>query len=100
MCNLDDRETVGQISENIYMEYFLGYPNFTNESPFNASLVVEFRKRLGMDNLNAINEKIVAIKTQLESSHKSQNPITDSENENVQSNNQQNNINDTESKGR
>lgn len=25
MCNLDDRETVNQISENIYMQYFLGY---------------------------------------------------------------------------
>ncbi|WP_460881194.1 transposase [Pontibacter rugosus] len=25
LCNLDDRETVSQISENIYMQYFLGY---------------------------------------------------------------------------
>src|SRR5659263_289470 len=38
MCNLDDRETVDQISENIYMQYFLGYPSFTNEKPFDASL--------------------------------------------------------------
>ncbi len=29
MCNLDDRETVDQISENIYMQYFLGYSSFT-----------------------------------------------------------------------
>jgi len=48
MCNLDDRETVDQISENIYMQYFLGYPSFTNETPFDSSLFVEFRKRLGM----------------------------------------------------
>ncbi len=100
MCNLDDRETVDQISENIYMQYFLGYPSFTNESPFDASLFVEFRKRLGMDNLNAINEKIVAIKTQLESSHKSESPTRDSENENEQSNNQHDNINDTDHIGR
>lgn len=100
MCNLDDRETVDQISENIYMQYFLGYPSFTNESPFDASLFVEFRKRLGMDNLNAINEKIVALKTKLESPHKHDNRIADSENENEQSNNQQNNTNDTEPKGR
>jgi hypothetical protein len=26
MCNFDDRETINQISENIYMQYFLGYP--------------------------------------------------------------------------
>jgi transposase, IS5 family len=100
MCNLDDRETVDQISENIYMQYFLGYPSFTNESPFDASLFVEFRKRLGMDNLNAINEKIVALKTKLESPHKPDNRISDSENENEQSNNQQDNTNDTEPKGR
>jgi transposase, IS5 family len=100
MCNLDDRETVDQISENIYMQYFLGYPSFTNESPFDASLFVEFRKRLGMDNLNAINEKIVALKTQLEGSHKPENRIADSENENEQSNNEQDNISDTEHKGR
>ena len=66
MCNLDDRETVDQISENIYMQYFLGYPSFTNETPFDASLFVEFRKRLGMENLNAINEKIIALKTRIE----------------------------------
>ena len=29
LCKLDDRETVDQISENIYMQYFLGYPSFT-----------------------------------------------------------------------
>jgi hypothetical protein len=63
LCNLDDRETVDQISENMYMQYFLGFSSFTPEPPFDASLFVEFRKRLGMDTLNAINEKIVALKT-------------------------------------
>ena len=32
MCDLDDRETVAQISENIYMQYFLGYTSFTDVS--------------------------------------------------------------------
>lgn len=66
--NLDDRETVEQIRENMYMQYFLGYSSYTNEPPFDASLFVDFRKRLGMENLNAINDKIVALKTQLETS--------------------------------
>ncbi len=66
MCNLDDREAVDQMSENIYMQYFLGYSSFTNEPPFDASLFVEFRKRLGMENVNAINERIVALKTHVE----------------------------------
>jgi len=67
LCNLDDRETVDQISENIYMQYFLGYPSFTNEAPFDASLFVDFRKRLGIDQINAINERIVAMKAKFES---------------------------------
>ena len=57
LCNLDDMETVDQISENIYMQYFLGYPSFTNEAPYDPSLLTDFRKRLGMDHVNAINEK-------------------------------------------
>ena len=79
LCNLDDRETVEQISENIYMQYFLGYSSFTNEQPFDASLFVEFRKRLGIDNLNAINERVVALKTKLESSQKETKPTHDQE---------------------
>lgn len=67
MCNLDDRETVDLISENIYMQYFLGYTSFTDEKPFDASLFVDFRKRLGVANVNAINERIVALKTHFES---------------------------------
>ena len=53
------------MAENIYMQYFLGYTSFTNEPPFDASLFVDFRKRLGMDSLNAINEKIVHTKNQV-----------------------------------
>jgi len=48
------------------MQYFLGYSTFTPEAPFDASLFVEFRKRLGMDCLNEINERIVALKTKME----------------------------------
>lgn len=61
LCNLDDRETVDQISENMYMQYFLGFTSFSNEPPFDPSLFVEFRKRIGMDQVNAINEKIAEL---------------------------------------
>lgn len=50
------------------MQYFLGYSNFTTEPPFDAFFFIEFRKRLGLDSLNAINDKIVALKTQMEAS--------------------------------
>ena len=66
--NLDDRETVEQIRENMYMQYFLGYSSFTTAKPFDPTLFVEFRKRLGMDNLNEINDKIIELKTKLEAS--------------------------------
>ena len=78
LCNLDDRETVDQISENIYMQYFLGYSSFTNEAPFDASLFVDFRKRLGLENLNAINERIVALKTKTQTKTKIEPPDSDS----------------------
>lgn len=64
LCNLDDRETVQQISENMYMQYFLGYSSFTAAFPFDASLFVDLRKRVGQDLLNAINERIVTLHRQ------------------------------------
>lgn len=66
LCDLDDRETVDQISENIYMQYFLGYTSFCDVPPFDASLFVEFRKRLGLEQINKINERISKIKQELE----------------------------------
>ncbi|MDR0575717.1 MAG: IS5 family transposase [Tannerella sp.] len=65
LCHLDDRETVDRISENVYMQYFLGYSGFVNEKPFDASLFVEIRKRLGIEVINAMNEKIISLKTQM-----------------------------------
>ena len=56
ICSLDDRETVDQISENLYMQYFLGYPSFTTDRPFDASLFVDIRKRLGMETINSIHK--------------------------------------------
>lgn len=61
MCNLSDRETVLQIQENMYMQYFIGYSSFSIEIPFDPSLFVEFRKRLGIEQINFINEKILGL---------------------------------------
>lgn len=60
-CNLDDRETISQITENIYMQYFLGYSGFSSEPPFDPSLFVEIRKRLGDDLLAEMNLRILQI---------------------------------------
>lgn len=68
MCDLSDRETIQQIQENMYMQYFIGYNSFSDEEPFDASLFVEFRKRLGLEQINAINEKILQLSQQKVSS--------------------------------
>jgi hypothetical protein len=55
---LSDEETVEQIRENPYLQYFLGYESFRGEAPFEASMMVHFRKRLGMEDLNWVQERI------------------------------------------
>ncbi|HEY8659907.1 MAG TPA: transposase [Hanamia sp.] len=58
MGDLTDRETIAQIRENMFMQYFLGYSSFTNEEPFSDTLFVEIRERLSIDLLSKINEVI------------------------------------------
>lgn len=61
ICDLSDREVIQQIRENMYMQYFVGLPVHTNEALFDPSLFVDIRKRLGVEQINAINEKILGI---------------------------------------
>ena len=44
---LSDRETVAQIQENPYLQYFVGLSGYQMEAPFAPSLFVEIRKRMG-----------------------------------------------------
>lgn len=60
MLKLSDRETVQQIQENVFMQYFLGYSSFTNEAPFDASVFVAIRQRLSLEVMRSINEIIIA----------------------------------------
>jgi len=60
MLDLSDRETIFQIQENVFLQYFLGYSSFTNEAPFVASLFVEIRERLSLDILSDISDIVVA----------------------------------------
>jgi transposase, IS5 family len=55
---LTDEETVEQIRENPYLQYFLGYTEYSTKKPFDPSLMVFFRKRFGLKNLTEINETI------------------------------------------
>ncbi len=61
-----DAETVEQIRENPYIQYFLGLSGYSNESPFDSSMLVHFRKRIGINLVNKINEKMVKDQTQVQ----------------------------------
>ena len=54
-----DRETVEQIRENPYLQYFIGMLDYSNEVPFDASLMVYFRKRIDKNLVNKVNQKMV-----------------------------------------
>ena len=55
---ISDEEAVEQISENPYLQYFLGFQRFKDEPPFDPSMYVHFRKRFSLDQLNKINQAI------------------------------------------
>jgi len=59
MKNLSDEETIEDIRENPYYQYFLGYSSFRDRQVFAPSLFVEIRKRLGKERLQRINEMFV-----------------------------------------
>ena len=56
MKNLTDEEVIEDIRENPYYQYFLGFEDFQYRTVFVPSLFVEIRKRLGMEQLQEINE--------------------------------------------
>ena len=53
-----DRETVEQIKENPYLQYFIGMESYSSKEAFNASMMVHFRKKIGMELINKINKEI------------------------------------------
>jgi len=56
--NLSDEETVRQIQENPYLQYFVGFTCYRDEPPFAPSLFVEIRKRMG-EKVFASFEKVI-----------------------------------------
>ena len=57
---ITDRETVEQICENPYLQYFLGFSGFSTKAPFHHSMMTHFRQRFSQEILADINEWIVA----------------------------------------
>jgi len=57
---LSDEETVEQIRENPYLQYFLGLKQYEDKAVFHPPMFVHFRKRFPEDIMNRINELIAA----------------------------------------
>ncbi len=56
---ISDRETVEQIKENPYLQYFIGMSSYSNETPFDASMLVHFRERISGELVNKVNQEMV-----------------------------------------
>lgn len=53
---ISDEETVEQIRENPYLQFFTGLEGYRDKVPFDSSLMVHFRKRLDGDLIQKANE--------------------------------------------
>lgn len=56
---LSDEETVYQIQENPYLQYFVGFSCFQKKQPFAPSLFVEIRKRMGEKTFASFEQAII-----------------------------------------
>jgi hypothetical protein len=53
-----DEETVLEIQENPYLQYFLGYPAYSDKKPFDPSMLTHFRLRFGLSGSQKVNDII------------------------------------------
>lgn len=56
---ITDEETVEQIAENPYLQYFLGLREYREEPLFDPSMMVHFRSRFGQEDCQRINSEII-----------------------------------------
>jgi hypothetical protein len=57
--NMTDEETIENIRENPYLQYFLGFNNFQTNKIFSPSLFVEIRKKIGKDEFQKLNKLLI-----------------------------------------
>jgi hypothetical protein len=57
--SLSDEETIAQIQENPYLQYFVGLSEYTYNKVFDPSLFVTIRKRLGTEEFDFLTKKLL-----------------------------------------
>lgn len=55
-----DEQTRRNIQENPYLQYFCGFECYTMDSPFDASMMTHFRKRISPEMIQRINDLVFA----------------------------------------
>lgn len=61
---ITDEETVEQITENPYLQCFLGLHEYRGEALFDPSMMVHFRSRFGQEDYQRINTEIIRLATE------------------------------------
>ena len=56
---INHRETVEQIKDNPYLQYFIGMSSYINEARFDASMLVHFREIISANVVNKVNQMMV-----------------------------------------
>jgi hypothetical protein len=59
MIKCSDEELVNQVTENPYLQFFIGLKEFSDKCPFGASTLVAFRKRFSDSDIASINEMVL-----------------------------------------
>ena len=79
--NIPDRQFVKALSENPYWQYFIGMKKFETKAPFCSSSLTHFRKRIPIELLLSINEKLLERleKDQIKLSEKSKKSVKELE---------------------
>jgi hypothetical protein len=83
-CGFTDRETVQQITENPYLQYFIGFKEYQLTKPFTPVAMVKFRKRFNAKRLAKINERIVSAETKQKELQSEKKKEQDSDHDNNQ----------------
>ena len=58
--SLSDEETIDEIRENPYLQFFLGFKEFTHKRVFDPSLFVTLRKRIGHEVFEQMNQTFIS----------------------------------------
>lgn len=75
-----DKETVAEIQENPYLQFFLGFQEYSDQKPFDPSMFTHFRTRFGLTGTQSLNDIIGdKIKTDLKKYEKSKKESVETE---------------------